>query len=67
MNEELLLNAHAHTLTRRHYGKKTAAKPHGNASLEGSFGPYALNYKTERRKLRRIAHAILFQLSVHAE
>ncbi len=60
-----LLNARYHSMTLRHYGKKTSKKPLGNAALEGSFGPYALNFGSDRRKLRRFADAIIEQLDLH--
>ena len=62
-----LLNARHHSMTLRHYGKKTSDKPLGNAALEGSFGPYALNFRSDRRKLRRVAEAIIEQLDAHGE
>ena len=62
-----LLNARHHSLTLSHYGKKTSEKPLGNAALEGSFGPYALNFRSDRRKLRRMADALIEQLDAHDE
>ncbi len=52
-------------MTLRHYGKKTSRKPRGNAALEGSFGPYALDFASDRRRLRRFADAIIEQLDLH--
>lgn len=62
-----LLNARLHSVTLRHYGKKSNSKPLGNAALEGSFGPYALNFRSDRHKLRRVAEAIIEQLDAHDE
>ena len=57
-----LLAARHHTVTLRHYGKKTSARPQGHASLEGNFGPYALDFASDRRRLRRVADLIIQQL-----
>ena len=60
-----LLNARHHSMTVRYYGKRRTEKPRGNAALEGSFGPYALDFATDRRKLRRVADMIIAQLDLH--
>lgn len=52
-------------MTLRHYGKVSSKKPLGNAALEGSFGPYSLEFGSDRRRLRRFADAIIAQLDAH--
>lgn len=60
-----VLNARHHSMTLRHYGKVSSKKPLGNAALEGSFGPYSLEFGSDRRRLRRFADAIIAQLDAH--
>lgn len=58
-----LLKSQQHEMVRREYSHNGERCK----TLSGSFGPYGLQFKTDRRRLLRFANKILDELAKHGE